>query len=397
MWYASRDSKGRGAAAGVDGVSPIKFRENLDHNLSIISDSVRSGNYEFAPLRFFPIKKANDKHRIISIPTVGDRLVQRVLANYLSVGDKLHIVNSVSFGFIPSTGASEKGVWGAVKRAGIYAKSSKWVIKTDIEDFFNTIERSRIETLIEEAEIASPVKNLLRKVVRCEIKPPKYRTDREILKKSTIERDRGLRQGMPLSPLLSNLFLRELDKEIIQENVMALRYADDLILFFNSKDQALQKFDHIKSRLEKINLTLPEIGEKGSKSKIQKSSEQIDFLGIAISIKGGRISYRVPEEVVSGVCERIKGLSRYDELVEKGLNLQSYDNNIFDVVTGYKSSYWRCDNFNDFNSQMIRTAKSSRKEVLRSAFGARVWDSLSQHAKNFVGKSKLDTTKNVGK
>src|SRR6185312_8383088 len=103
------------------------------------------------------------------------------------------------------------------------------------------------------------------------------------------------RQGMPLSPLLANLALADFDHEIADQKIQMVRYADDLILFFESKDAARQGKNLVEEELQKVQVTIPEIAE-GSKTAIVHRSEPLQFLGREIVYLGSehRFVARVP-------------------------------------------------------------------------------------------------------
>src|SRR5579884_2493149 len=110
VWKGSADNRGEGKAPGVDGISATKFAKNLENNLNAIRGAVINGKYQFRLLKPYPIPKANDKTRIICVPTVQDRLVQRVILKHITVGseklrrddrkDLLGATTSISYGIV---------------------------------------------------------------------------------------------------------------------------------------------------------------------------------------------------------------------------------------------------------------------------------------------------------
>ena len=133
-WKDCRDSKGKGGAPGVDKVYPQKFRENLETNITKIREQILNLEYKFHALRPHPILKGNGKHRIICIPTVRDRLVQRVILRRLTQPkDLLRVLNSTSYGI---SHGKEQGTHAAVEKTIRLRKEKPWILKTDISAFF---------------------------------------------------------------------------------------------------------------------------------------------------------------------------------------------------------------------------------------------------------------------
>lgn len=143
-WNSSPDSKGVGKAPGIDRRKPVAFGQDLYRNLQAIRSKLLAGPYEFSRLRPIPIRKSNSKgYRIICIPTVENRLVQRLIGNYLNKGDKLGIHNSVSYGFIAGRGTSK-----ALRKATRLRCTHPWAFKSDITSFFDTIDRTNLTSAL---------------------------------------------------------------------------------------------------------------------------------------------------------------------------------------------------------------------------------------------------------
>ncbi len=106
VWALSKDNRGNGGAKGVDGITPYFFKGRLETNFSKITQTLRDGSYSFSPLKAFLIDKKNEGYRVICIPTVQDRLVQRLILAKLTYNtktgrniDQLKIDNGVAYGF----------------------------------------------------------------------------------------------------------------------------------------------------------------------------------------------------------------------------------------------------------------------------------------------------------
>lgn len=166
VWNESRDSSKRAGAAGIDSESAKQFAANLDSNLDEVVKRLHGGSYGFSGLRpVFIDKPGSNKERVICIPTVRDRLVQRTIVEYLASSRKIPIRNSSSFGFIRGLGTSD-AIAKAVELRSVY----EWCLKTDIESFFDQIPRPLLKERVETALRDHSLVPLICKAIDCEIK-----------------------------------------------------------------------------------------------------------------------------------------------------------------------------------------------------------------------------------
>ncbi|MGE0665913.1 MAG: reverse transcriptase domain-containing protein [Sphingomonadales bacterium] len=163
-WSKSRDSRASAKSPGVDGITPQDFRSNLNHNLAHLSRQLCAGAFRFSPLRPIAIEKKSGNYRIIFIPTVQDRLVQRRICEWLSSGDVLGVENRVSYGF-----RSGLGVGKAVKKARDIRRTHPFVMKSDISSFFDEIDRSILINKIEKKLGKNSLIPFIRSSIECEI------------------------------------------------------------------------------------------------------------------------------------------------------------------------------------------------------------------------------------
>ena len=173
-WNSSRDSKSRPGAPGSDGVRAKSFASNLDENLTRLAYKVAKGLYGFSKLRARPIERPGKTDRIICIPTVEDRLVQRALSEHVYNRRLLPIFNSSSFGFIPNTGTRD-----AIKRCLELRARFDYAFETDISSFFDTIDRKILLERLDRRLRRSSVLPLLKGAVTLEI----GKSDAEVEKK----------------------------------------------------------------------------------------------------------------------------------------------------------------------------------------------------------------------
>jgi RNA-directed DNA polymerase len=271
-WNFSRDSTTRAGSAGVDNLTAKQFAANLASNLNEIKKRLHDGSYGFSKLRpVFIQKPRSSKERVICIPTVRDRIVQRAIVNYLATSEKFPIYNNSSFGFIKGQGAS-KAVQKAVELRSLY----EWCVKADIESFFDQIPRPFLKERVSTALQNHSLVPLIHNAIDCDIKG----TGEVIAKASAngIKGGLGIRQGMPLSPLLANLTLSKFDRTVEVQRIPMVRYADDLLLFFSTEEEAKQGQAFVEEHLGKVNLKLSQ-----TKTKIFGPESNIIFLGLEIA------------------------------------------------------------------------------------------------------------------
>jgi len=275
-WKGSRDSTSDPGRPGIDGITAEQFALRIDERLATLADDLRSGKYH--PSRLKPVlipKPDSDRYRLICIPVIRDRVVQKAILNHLVLHDKLHVENEFSFGFIAGKGTSH-----AMDRAIDLRRKYDWCLKTDIEAFFDRIARSEAKTRVSRALRNSSLVPLIHSFIDCEIRQTKFARPK-LIKQGIVE-GRGLRQGMPLSPMLANLVLSDFDASFRRQKIEMVRYADDLLLFFDSKRAAQDGFQFVRQQLAEQGLTIPELGGEFSKTQIVAPRQPVTFLGLEL-------------------------------------------------------------------------------------------------------------------
>jgi RNA-directed DNA polymerase len=297
-----------GGSGGVDGMTVEKLQEWLGEHLNQLQDQLLQGIYEPHPIRGVQIPKPNGGKRELGIPTVRDRLVQQALHQVLSV-DYERIFSTRSYGFRADKSAHE-----ALKQAGGYVAEGKvWVIDFDLEKFFDEVNHHRLMWLISTRIGDKRVLQLIHRYLKA-----------GMLQEGLCEqRIKGTPQGSPLSPLLSNIVLDELDKELERRGNSYVRYADDVKIFVSSNERAKEvKVSITKYITEKLKLKVNE-----SKSRICVAYE-LNFLGHSILKDGGlglsegsegRLKNKVRE-----ITKRKRGISLEEMLRQLRTKLQGW-------------------------------------------------------------------------
>ncbi|MGB8285112.1 MAG: reverse transcriptase domain-containing protein [Candidatus Aquirickettsiella gammari] len=374
IWKYSGESDNK--AAGYDGKTPKIFRDNLDNQICTISEKLYSAHYRFKPLRAQLIPKSNGKYRIICIPTVRDRLVQRLILYLLTNPDQFKISNNVSYG------TKENGVQAAINEAVKNRNKSPWIIKTDITSFFDSIDRSRLITFLEKKLRKNQkllLLPLLKQVINCEVYCKNK--DKRKLEENGIIVGKGLRQGMPLSPFLSNVFLKKFDDFIIKKSINAIRYVDDIIIFCNSEDECHIQIKLIKKALRILSLEIPEMNSINSKTNLVPPDDPVIFLGIEIyKHKNGSYGKKIPKDKVNNLlseCEILSG--------SEGLNYPSITELFKNKIQGHRSFYKDTSNFNTFLDKYKKKVDKLKIELLEKNLGKAVCEKLKPAMLKFLG------------
>jgi group II intron reverse transcriptase/maturase len=384
-WSKSRDSTASAGRPGIDGITAQNFAANLDANLNALSKRLRTGDYGPSRLKSVFIPKENStKERMICIPSVADRLVQRAIVRYLVSNKILPIYNSSSFGFIEGLGTPA-----AIRRTIELRDKYPWCLKTDIETFFDSIQRPYLKSLTATALGRHSLVPIIFKIIDCEIKlTPR---NKEQVHKQGIKMGVGLRQGMPLSPILANLALSKFDREVSKNRIEMVRYADDLLLFFPDENAAHTGHQLIKAILKAIELSIPEI-EDGSKTIIVPPRKPVDFLGRQIAYITSESKYvaRVSDKKIAKIKQQIKSEYAFESRSKIESTLQETIVELWQSISAYLGAYKDAHNFPKFEGELRQIARATISKIFLDIFGENALGKLTSHQKNFLGIGHLD-------
>lgn len=253
--------KNRGAP-GIDGITVVEFDNNLDANLTQLIHELKTWTYIPQPVKRVEIPKPGGGIRLLGIPCVRDRVVQAALKSVIEPYLDPHF-SEHSYGFRPGRN-QQQAVLAAQE---IVTTGREYVVDIDLAKFFDTINHDK---LIHRLGLFIADKRILRlvgKILRSGIMK-----DGSV--KATPE---GSTQGSPLSPLLSNVVLDELDKELERRGLMFCRYADDANIFVGSQKSAHRVMESISRFIEtKLKLKVNKDKSKVALSKV------VRFLGMTI-------------------------------------------------------------------------------------------------------------------
>ena len=251
-----------GGVGGVDGMSLSELKSWFSTHYQELNLDIQQGHYIPSPVLRVQIPKSSGGYRQLGIPTVKDRLVQQAIHQVLMRYYE-GVFSDYSYGFRPNRNAHQ-----ALGHAGHYVSEGyRYVVDLDLENFFDRVNHDRLMWILS-TRIGD--KSLLKLI---------HRFLRSGMLSSGIvsQRIQGTPQGSPLSPLLSNIVLDELDKELSRRGHRFVRYADDLVIFVKSMKSAERVSTSITLFIEEVML----LKVNRSKSRICRPYA-LNFLGYSI-------------------------------------------------------------------------------------------------------------------
>ena len=366
---------------GVDGITPQQFNDDLTARVRNIKNEIKDG-YSFSSLRGVRApKKDPTKFRIICVPTIQDRLVQRVLLQALEHrATSLGIANDVSFGFVKNSGDIKRGTSGAMAAAIKHRQVKPWAFKTDITAFFDRIDRAVLIEGLNRTFRLSSLHHLIEGAIRCEVDEHDPRV-RRVLYDNGIRRGVGLRQGMPLSPLLSNFVLRDFDAAFARAGFDMVRYADDLVVLCSSQAECEEVESFTREKLAVLGHSVSK-----EKTEIRSPRESIEFLGMELGLKLGSGKYvlTVSEAQMRAVKSTFTAYHDVDFALQDDLTLPKLFNRLVNMRSGYRGAYGLADNFEDFSKQLEIWSNNCIRSVYSSIFGSDKIAKLSQKRRQFL-------------
>jgi group II intron reverse transcriptase/maturase len=245
--------KSNKGAHGVDKMKVDDLLKYLALHGEALKQSVREGKYKPNSVRRVEIPKDDGNKRPLGIPTVVDRVIQQAISQVLSPIFERQFSDN-SFGFRPNRSAH-----GAIKRSQeIIDAGYKYVVDMDLEKFFDKVNQSKLIEILGRTIKDGRVISLIHKYLNAGV----------VEKHSFKETTEGVPQGGPLSPLLSNIMLNELDKELEKREHKFVRYADDVMIFCKSRRAAERTLASITKFIEgKLFL------------KVNKEKTVVDYVG----------------------------------------------------------------------------------------------------------------------
>ena len=282
-------------SAGVDGVSIRELRKVFSEKKLQLIEAIKQGNYQVEPILGIEIPKGNGKTRLLGVPTTTERVLQQAVAQNLAPLFEPEFSN-YSYGFRPHKNARQ-----AVGQTREYIHSGlNHIVDIDLKNFFDEVDHCLLLNLVYRKVKCKTTMRLIRNWLRVPIQ----------IKGKLQKRRKGVPQGSPLSPLLSNILLNELDKEMTRRKLKFVRYADDFSIYSKSENQAKATAQVIAKFLKtKLQLTI-----NTEKSGIRRpvNFTLLGFGFVPTYKKGSKNDYQlvVAEKAWKKLKERLKSISR---------------------------------------------------------------------------------------
>lgn len=318
LWKALKRVKANGGAPGVDGMTVQQLPDFLREHWLRIKEELLMGTYRPQPVRRVEIPKPDGGTRQLGIPTALDRFLQQAVLQVLQRRWDWTFSDS-SYGFRPGRSAHQ-----AVAKAQSYIQEGfTWVVDLDLEKFFDRVNH---DVLMGRMTKRIGDKRLLKLI-------------RGYLEAGVMEnglagtREEGTPQGGPLSPLLSNVLLDDLDRELEQRGHRFVRYADDCNVYVRSERAGLRVMEGLKAFLsQKLKLKVNE-----SKSAVARPRER-KFLGFSFT-SGEKVKRRIAPKAILRFKEKIRALTRRT----RGVSIERMIEDLRRYLIGWRGYFGFCE------------------------------------------------------
>lgn len=316
MHEALKRVKQNKGSAGVDGMTVEELPDYLRESWPRIREELITGRYRPQPVKRVEIPKTGGGVRQLGIPNVLDRLIQQALLQVLQPMIDGSF-SEHSYGFRPGRRAHD-----AVRQAQRYIQEGRrWVVDVDLKSFFDLVNHDVLMERLSRRIKDKPVLRLIRRYLEAGI----------LVNGVKVDRHEGTPQGGPISPLLANVLLDEVDKELEKRGHAFVRYADDCNVYVRSKRAGERVFAWIREAFKGLRLQVNE-----SKSAVDLAYRR-SFLGFSVWYgPGGKVKRRLSPETKHTFKTRIRQITRRSRgrsLSQIAMELRSY-------LTGW-NSYFR--------------------------------------------------------
>ncbi|ERJ83014.1 reverse transcriptase [Peptostreptococcaceae bacterium oral taxon 113 str. W5053] len=356
MFTALAKVKANKGAGGVDGISTEEIDRYLRENWVEIRDKIRRRTYKPQPVRRVEIPKPNGGVRNLGIPTVVDRVIEQAIAQVLTpIGESQF--SEYSYGFRPNRRAQQA----IVKLLEYFNDGYTYIVDIDLEKFFDNVPQDKLMTLVHNLINDPDTESLIRKYLNAGV----------MVEGRYEETTKGTPQGGNLSPLLSNIMLNELDKELEARKLHFVRYADDCVIAVGSNAAANRVMGSMTKWIEK------KLGLKVnmSKSKVTKPS-RLKYLGFGFWKSKDGWKTKPHQDSMSRFERKLKQLTGRSWSVSMDYRIRRLNQ----VIRGW-INYFRMGNM---KAALIRI-----DEHLRTRMRIVIWKQWKKSSKRYWGLRKL--------
>ena len=358
MTLAYKSVKANKGASGVDGISMEEIDEYLKKNWVEIREQIRKRKYKPQPVKRVEIPKPNGGKRNLGIPTIIDRIIEQAIAQKLTPIAEPHFSDN-SYGFRPKRRAQQA----IIKLLEYLNDGYTYIVDIDLEKFFDNVPQDKLMTLIGKLIHDPDTESLIHKYLKAGV----------MVRGRYEETEKGTPQGGNLSPLLSNIMLNELDKELEARGLHFVRYADDCVIAVGSSAAANRVMHTITNWIErklglKVNMT---------KTKITKPMG-LKYLGFGFweDSKDGKWKARPHQESVAKFKRKLKQLTKRSWSIDMDTRITKLNQ----VIRGW---------INYFKIGNMKKALTMIDEHLRTRMRIVVWKQWKTSGKRYWGLRKL--------
>ena len=324
-------------ASGVDGITVEELEYYLFLHKDKIKEQIRNRKYKPSPVKRVYIPKENGEKRGLGIPTVIDRVIQQAIVQVLSpIYEKQF--SETSYGFRPNR-SCEMAI---IKLLEFFNDGYEYIVDIDLEKFFDMVCHDKLIAIIMKTIHDGDLVSLIRKYLVSGV------MENGVISPTRI----GTPQGGNLSPLLSNIMLNELDKELEKRGLKFTRYADDCIIVVKSEKAADRVIESVTKFIEK------KLGLKvnADKSKVARPN-QIKYLGFTFYQKDGQANWRPKPHLKS--LKKFEKKLKYQTRRSFSVSLDKRIDFINPIIRGWINYFRICD----MESEMYLTTCHLRRRI----------------------------------
>ena len=345
-------------AGGVDGVTTKELEEYMRANWRSIKEQIRARTYKPQPVLRVEIPKPNGGVRELGIPTVIDRVIEQAITQILTpIFDPMFSDNS--YGFRPNKRCEQA----ITKLLEYFNDGYLWIVDIDLEKFFDNVPQDKLMSFVGRVIHDGDTESLIRKYLKAGVMNRGKYESTEI----------GTPQGGNLSPLLSNIILNELDKELESRRLRFTRYADDVVIVLKSKAAATRVMYSITDWIErKLGLKV-----NATKTKVTPPSK-LKYLGFGFWKDKEEWKARPHNDSVQRLKRKLKALCKR----RWSIDLTNRIKKINEVTRGW---------INYFRKGSMKNKLHSIDEHLRTRIRVIIWKQWKVTSKRLWGLLKLGT------
>ena len=356
-------NKGTG---GVDGMELSELKGYIRKNWDSIGEQIRQRNYKPQPVRRVEIPKPNGSKRKLGIPTVMDRVIQQGIAQVISPMCE-PLFSDHSYGFRPNRNCEM-----AIRDMLMFLNEGyEWIVDIDLEKFFDNVPQDKLMSLVHNIINDGDTESLIRKYLKAGV----------MVQGRYEKTEQGTPQGGNLSPLLSNIMLNELDKELEKRGLRFVRYADDCVIAVRSEASAKRVMYSITDWIErKLGLKV-----NAEKTHITRPSN-LKYLGFGFykDSKTKEWKCRPHKDSVQKFKRKLKTLTNRSRSMAFVVRVQQLNW----VIRGW---------INYFASSSMRTVMNDIDAHLRTRLRVIIWKQWKVPGKRQWGLQKLGIGKGLAK